>query len=38
MENINCWYDNWLEDYPVINKVNANVQQYINSQAKVAIL
>lgn len=34
--NINFWFDNWMEDSPLFNKVYPNMQHFVSSQTKVS--
>lgn len=35
-ETINFWYDNWMEDSPLVNKIQLNNENLVNSQARVS--
>lgn len=33
--SINFWYDNWMDEPPIINKSRPNTKDFINNQTKV---
>lgn len=33
--DIDFWYDKWIDESPLINKILSNIEEFITSQAKV---
>lgn len=37
-KNVKFWYDNWMEYFPLIDKIHPNMCQHIEENAKVSDL